>query len=158
MKKMTTLPIVLAAALCAAPLCAAPRPDAASEIVALERQAMDGWLAGNPEPFLAMCDPDITYFHVMTERRADGLAAVRAIVEPFRGRSLFDGYEMLAPTVLVGGETAVLSYVLVRRIGSVTSRWNATEVFQRKAQGWRLVHSHWSQTAPRGPGSQDSAR
>ncbi len=121
----------------------------ASEILALERKAMDAWLRGDPDPLLAMCDPDVTYFHVMTEKRVDGLAALKALVEPFRGRSLFDSYEMLDPKVQVSGDTAVLTYILLRRVGGDSSRWNGTEVFQKKTQGWRLIHAHWSQTAPR---------
>jgi hypothetical protein len=30
--------------------------------------------------------------------------------------------------------------------GTVTSRWNATQVYQRKNEGWRIIHSHWSET------------
>ncbi len=123
--------------------------DPASEILGLERRVMDAWLHGDPDPFLAICDPDVTYFHVMTEKRVDGLAALKALVEPFRGRSLFDSYEMLEPKVRAAGDTAVLTYVLLRRIGGDSSRWNGTEVFQKKAEGWRLVHEHWSQTASR---------
>ncbi len=138
-----------AAALCrlSAPLSAAA--DQASEVIALERKAMDGWAHGNPDPFLASADPEITYFHVMTEKRVEGLPAVRALVEPYRSRPLFDSYEMLEPKVQVAGDTAVLTYILLRRVGGDSSRWNGTEVFQKKTEGWRLIHAHWSQTAPR---------
>jgi ketosteroid isomerase-like protein len=122
--------------------------DTMSEIVALERKAMDGWLQGNPDPLLAMADADITYFHVMTENRVDGRAALKALIEPFRGRALFDSYDMLEPRVQVAGDAALLTYILLRRTGSVTSRWNATQIYQRKAEGWRVIHTHWSQTAP----------
>ena len=122
--------------------------DPTAEIIALERKVMDGWIQGNPDPFLATCDAEVTYFHVMTEQRVDGLEAVRALVEPYRGRPLFDSYEMQGPKVQASGDTAVLTFVLLRRIGSASSRWNGTEVYRRKAGGWRLVHSHWSQTKP----------
>lgn len=136
------------AALCrlSAPLSAAADP--ASEVIALERRAMDGWARGNPDPFLASADPEITYFHVMTEKRVEGLSNVRALVEPYRGRPLFESYEMLEPKVQVAGDVAVLTYVLLRRNGTATNRWNATEVYRRRAEGWRLIHSHWSQTLP----------
>jgi ketosteroid isomerase-like protein len=145
-KTITALSIV--ASLCATPAPAASKADTSSEIIALERKAMDGWLAGNPEPLLAISDPDITYFHVMTEKRVDGLPALKAVVEPFRGRSLFASYDMLEPKVQVGADMAVLTYILVRRGPSASSRWNATQVYQRKAAGWRVIHTHWSQTAP----------
>ncbi len=128
---------------------AAPRPDTPAEIIALERKVLDGWVQGNPEPTLAMSDGEITYFHVMSEKRLDGLAAVKAIVDPYRGRPLYDRYEMLEPKVQVAGDVAVLTYILVQRLGSMSSRWNSTQVYQRKPGGWCVIHSHWSQNAPK---------
>jgi ketosteroid isomerase-like protein len=118
------------------------------EILALERQALDGWLNGNPDPALAMADPEITYFHVMTEKRLDGLAALRALYEQYRGTPLFDSYEIVNPKVQASGDMAVLTYILLRRNGGATGRFNATEVYQRKKEGWRVIHSHWSNTKP----------
>ena len=67
-----------------------PQTDGATEILALERRAMDGWLKGDPDPVLAITDPDISYFHVMTEKRIDGLPALKALFEAYRGTPLFD--------------------------------------------------------------------
>ena len=104
--------------------CAGSNADISKEVVRLERQALDGWRTGNPEPFLAMADPRITYFHVMTNGRLDGRAAVQALFEPYRGTPLFDRYEMLDPKVQPGGNWAVLSYILVQHNGASTARWN----------------------------------
>lgn len=147
--KKTILALSLAAALAGTATTAVAGPDTAAEIVALERKALDGWIQGNPEPALSMSDADITYFHVMTEKRLDGLTALKALVEPFRGRPLFDSYEMVEPKVQAVGDMAVLTYILVQRFGSMTSRWNGTHVYQRKPEGWRVIHSHWSQNAPK---------
>ena len=117
---------------------------AAREVVALERKTLDGWQVGNPDPLLAISDPEITYYHVMTEKRLEGLAALRALFEGYRGRPLFDSYEMAEPKVQAGGDTAVLTYILVRHVGTSITRWNATQVYQRKKEGWRIIHSHWS--------------
>ena len=146
--KKTILAFSIATLLCgmAAPIWS--EADTASEIIALERKAMDALIQGNPDPLLAISDADITYFHVMTEKRVDGLTALKALVEPYRGRSLFDSYEMLEPKVQAAGDTAVLTYILLRRNASATSRWNATQVYQKRAAGWHIIHSHWSQTAP----------
>lgn len=141
--------VFAAAALLAGGLAAADSDAAiAREILALERRAMDGWQKGDPGPALAIADPGITYFHVMTDRRLDGLPAVQALYEPYRGTPLFDSYEMLNPKVQVSGDVAVLTYNFVRRNGAVESRWNATQVYQRKKEGWRVIHSHWSMTKP----------
>jgi hypothetical protein len=124
-----------------------PNEAAAREILALERKVMDGWQAGNPDPCLAIADPGITYFHVVTGKRLDGLPALKALFEGYRGRPLFDSYEMADPKVQVNGDTAVLTYILVRYVGADISRWNSTQVYQRNGEGWRVIHAHWSVTA-----------
>jgi hypothetical protein len=35
----------------------------AREVLALDRQALDGWPEGNPDPMLAIADADITCIH-----------------------------------------------------------------------------------------------
>ncbi len=141
---MFTTAVILYATLPFAP----PQKDVATEILALERRAMDGWLKGDPDPALAITDPDITYFHIMTEKRIDGLPLLKALFEGYRGTALFDSYEIVDPKIQTGGDSAVLTYILVRHNGTVTSRWNSTQVYQRKKEGWRVIHSHWSQTNP----------
>ncbi len=132
------------------------RPDTATEILALERQAMDGWLKGNPDPVLAITDPGITFFHIMTEKRIDGLPSLKALFEPYRGRPLFDSYEIVDPKIQSSGDIAVLTYLFVRHNGAASTRWNATQVYQRKKEGWRIIHTHFSQNQP--TTAQPSAR
>ena len=127
---------------------APPETDTARQIIALERKALEGWLAGDPEPALALADPAITYYHVMTDRRLDGIAALRAVCEPYRGMPLYDRYEMEDPKVQLAGDAAVLSYILVRHSGGAVSRWNSTQVYRRSEAGWRVIHAHLSQTKP----------
>jgi hypothetical protein len=144
-------PILLfpaAIALCGVLAFADPGTDTAKEILRLERQALDGWLFGNPDALLAVMDPQITYFHIMTGRRLDGLPAVRALFEEYRGKPLFDRYEIVDPKVQIGGDMAVLTYILVTHNGDSTSRWNATQVYQQRKEGWRVVHAHWSRSEP----------
>jgi hypothetical protein len=124
--------------------------DPTAEILALERKALDGLQTGNLDPYLALLDPDISYYHVMTPERVDGVAAVKALIEPYRGRSLYDRYEMLQPRVQVAGDTAVLTYTLVQYLNGAATRYHGTQVYQRKAAGWKVVHTHWSQ-APAKP-------
>ena len=114
------------------------------EILALERQVMDGWLKGDPKPALAIADPEITYFHVMTDGRIEGLPALRALYESYRGMSLFDSYEIVEPKVRVAQDVAVMTYVFVSRARGVTQRWKSTQVYRRDTEGWRVIHSHWS--------------
>jgi hypothetical protein len=144
--KRIVLAGAVAVALCGVLAAADGNEATAREVLALERTTLDGWQMGNPDPLLAISDPEITYFHVVTDKRLDGLPAVRALFEGYRGRPLFDSYEMAEPKVQSSGDTAVLTYTLVRHVGTATTRWNATQVYQRKKEGWRIIHSHWSAT------------
>jgi ketosteroid isomerase-like protein len=136
------------AGLCGGLLAADAGAGVTEEVLALERRAMDGWQVGNPEPALALLDADITYFHYPLQRRLQGLPAVKAFFEPYRGRPLFDAYEIADPEVQVAGDAAVLTYQLVTHRGSTTDRWSSTEVFRKKKDGWRIVHAHWSRVQP----------
>jgi len=117
------------------------------ELVAMERASMDGWLKGDSGPMLAASDPDITLFHVMAEQRVDGIAAVKELYAPYAGRPLFDSYQIENPKVQAASEMAILSYRLVTHNGDVVRKWNATEVYQKKKAGWRVIHSHFSTAA-----------
>jgi hypothetical protein len=149
--KQIALICMAVAILCGMLAFAQPKPDAATEVLAMERRAMDGWLKGNPDPVLAIADPEITYFHIMTEKRIDGLPALKALFETYRGTPLFDRYDIVDPKIQLSGDTAVLTYLFVRHNGAAISRWNATQVYQRKKEGWRVIHTHWSQTQPTTP-------
>jgi hypothetical protein len=118
---------------------------AQSQILDLERQAMDGWLKGNPDPQLAIMDPQITYIHdAVLEKRIEGLPALKALFEQYRGMPLFESYEILDPKVQATGDVAILTYQLVRHAGGAVTRWNATQVYQKKGERWLVIHSHWS--------------
>jgi ketosteroid isomerase-like protein len=146
--KKTILACAIAAALGGVMAAADQNEAATREILAMERRALDGWRVGNPDPVLAISDPEITYFHAVAGKRLDGLPAVKALFEGYRGMPLFDSYEMAEPRVQASGDTAVLTYILVRHVGTATTRWNATQVYQRKQDGWRVIHSHWSESKP----------
>ena len=71
------------------PALAAPAPESTEQtILAMERRAMDGWRQGNPDEFLKISDPEITYFHSALGTRLVGLEAVKALYETYRGRPL----------------------------------------------------------------------
>ncbi len=134
---------------CAAVLWMAPARGAddgtAQEILALERQAMDGWLEGDPDPMLAILDPEITYIHDGVGARLEGLPAVKELFTAYRGTALFSSYQILTPKVRVLGDVAILSYQLSQRNGADTTLWNGTQVYRKTADGWRAIHTHWSQ-------------
>ena len=123
------------------------------DIIALERAALDRWGAGDPQGFLETYAPQITYFDIATEHRIDGHAAMTDYYRPLFGKLRIPRYEMVDPKVQHHGDVAVLSYNLnsesVQPDGKhVTVRWNSTAVYARIDGKWRMIHSHWSLTAP----------
>jgi len=145
--------LILPAALIAAARSRPAEPPAAAAIIALERAALDRWGRGDPGGFLETYAPEITYFDVGTEHRFDGLAAMTDYYRPLAGRINIPRYEMIGPRVQRHGDVAVLTYNLrseaVQPDGrQVTVRWNSTSVYARIGGAWRVIHSHWSLTAP----------
>lgn len=145
--KRTILACVVAAALGTVSVAQDVNARVDRDLLSMERAAMDGWLKGDSGPMLAAADADITLFHVMTEKRRDGLAAVKELYAPYAGRPLFDRYRIDNPKVQQGSDMAVLTYQLVTWNGEVTRTWNATEVYQRKSAVWKVIHSHFSAVA-----------
>jgi ketosteroid isomerase-like protein len=149
---VVSCPLIVAAS-CAP---AAPASDTVlAELLTLERAALDRWLRFDPEGYLGIFAPDISYFDPTAERRVDGLDAMRKRLEPMKTIPppfTDPRYEIIGPKVDHHGEMAVLSMNLVSygRVGgqpeSVLARWNSTEVYRRMGGQWRIVHSHWSRT------------
>jgi ketosteroid isomerase-like protein len=128
-----------------------------NELVALERSALDRWIRLDPEGYLGTFGPEITYFDPTTDRRVDGLEAMRTRLAPMKTLKLpftDPRYEMIEPKVQRHGDVALLTFNLVSygkqpdRPESVLARWNATEVYCRIDGRWTIVHSHWSYTKP----------
>lgn len=118
----------------------------AASVAALERAGLDRWGKGDPGGFLEITAPDVTYFDPFTERRVDGVAALRALYEPIRGKIHIDRDEIIEPRVQVIGDAAVLTYRFVSEGSEGAMRWNCTEVYQRFGAEWKIIHSHWSLT------------
>src|SRR2546429_8086103 len=122
------------------------------EIIGLERAALERWGKGDPQGYLQLMAPDVTYLDPALEKRLDGLAAVKAYIIPFTGKIRIDSYEMINPQVQRDGEVAVLTFNLIDSVkrpdreGKV--RWNSTEVYRRIEGKWKIIHSHWSYIKP----------
>jgi hypothetical protein len=114
------------------------------QLIALERALLDGWIKGNPDPNLAICTKDITYTDTGVGRRLDGLAETKTYFEAYRGKSLFDSYEILNPLVHDSKDMAVLVYRLLSHNGAETVPYDCTEVYQKRGENWMVIHSHFS--------------
>jgi len=124
--------------------------DVAATLLAMEREALDRWAAGDPGGFLAISARDVVYLDPFVERPIHGLEALTTYYEGLRGRVRIAAYEILEPRVQVVGAAAVLTFRFVSRgADGSESRWSCTEVYRHDAGGWRIVQTHWSQPQPR---------
>lgn len=126
--------------------------DIASEVIALERAALDRWGAGDPAGYAEIFDDGMTYFDPFQERRLDDHEP-RELMRSVTGQIRVDRYDMQGARVQCFGDVALLSFNLVsyRSDGGqerAISSWNATEAYRRTASGWRIFHSHWSFIRP----------
>ena len=124
--------------------------SAADDILALETAALERWCAGDPSGFLEISAPEVTYFDPFLDKRLDGLKALAAYYEAIRGKVSAARFEIVEPQVtMLGPDGAVLAFNFVSDNGSEgrQMRWNCSEVYARKPEGWRIVQTHWSFTA-----------
>jgi len=138
--------------------------NVAEHIISLERSALDRWIRGDPDGYLALYATDATYFDPFREKRVDGLDDLNARLAAMRGVTLpftEPRYDMINPVVQVEGNIAVLTFNLVnygKPSGSaeetVLARWNASEVYREVDGAWRIIHTHWSFTQPQLAGPQ----
>ena len=54
------------------------------DLVALERSALDRWIKLDPQGYLDLQAPEVTYFDPFTERRVDGLDATQVRLAPMK--------------------------------------------------------------------------
>lgn len=153
MLRISLIVVTLCAALVIADRTHSADDAQADEVISLERAALDRWGRGDPSGFLDTYAPEITYFDIGTQRRLDGHAAMTDYYRPITGKIKIPRYEMIGPRVQRHGDVAVLTYNLrseaVQPDGKqVTVRWNSTSVYARMGREWKMIHSHWSLTAP----------
>ncbi len=114
-------------------------------VFALERAAMQRWCSGDPDGFLELSAPDVVYFDPFQKTRLDGIDALRALYDSFRGQISADWYEFIdAKVQTIGEEGAVLTFQFRSRSGDVEYFWNCTEVYRKDAGDWRIIQTHWS--------------
>lgn len=127
------------------------------EIIVLERSALDRWIMFDPQGYLDLYAPEVTYFDPNQEKRTDGLEAMKTLLAPiksFKGTIRDPHYEMVAPKIQRHGDVALLTFNLINygKVGdrpeSVLARWNSTEVYSRINGSWKIIHSHWSYIKP----------
>ena len=124
--------------------------DVASTIAGMERAALDRSDRGDVDGFLAISDDEVSYFDPFLDRPIHGREALRAYYHKAPLTDVGRG-EMSNTKVQVSGDVAVLTFNYTSKTlkSQRVTRWNATEVYRRTPDGWRILHTHWSYVKPR---------
>lgn len=128
--------------------------DVAATVIALERGALERWGAGDPQGYIEIYAPELTYFDPVQEKRIDGLDAVKTMLAPYAGQIHVDRFDMIDPTVQHHGRIAVLTFNLLSYrtqadgTEAIVARWNATAVYRAIEGTWKSIHVHWSYMTP----------
>lgn len=116
----------------------------ADHIIGMERAALKRWGHGDPDGFLEISADDVSYFDPFTEHRLDGIAPLRSLYDTIRGKIHIDRSEMIEPRVQIVGDVAILTFRFHSHGSEGSVHWNTTEVYQRKGDDWRIIHTHWA--------------
>lgn len=134
------------------PLQLPPQPSTGllGELMALETAAMERWRKGDPDGFIEISAPDVSYIDTGTRPRIDGLAGLRAEYDKRAGKIFFDIMDFVDPQVRACGDLAALVYRFfsggLKPDGSITrnTAWYCTEVFVRRDGRWQILQTQWS--------------
>ncbi|UCG61744.1 MAG: nuclear transport factor 2 family protein [Candidatus Zixiibacteriota bacterium] len=115
-------------------------------ILAMERQALDRWSAGDPVGFAENAADDITYYDdIAAQTRLDGLEELRSYLTSLEGQIPAHDYELLDTRVQVYGDIAISTLHYQPNVdGEPGPLWKATDVYRFSNGEWRMVHAHWS--------------
>ncbi len=119
-------------------------------ILSLEKDAMERWRNGDPWGFVEISAEDLIYVDPTLIKPILGLDEFKTYMKQLEGKVHYQGSEFIDPRVVIAGDAAVLSYnyrsSVITPEGTITSQtpWNATEVYFRRDDQWKIVHTHWS--------------
>lgn len=121
----------------------------ANTILALERAALDRWGKGDPDGALELVAPDVSYIDPIQQRPLRNRAELKELYDQIRGSIKIESSEIVNARVQEAGDVAVLSFQFFSRGSEGSTKWNATEVYRKLPEGWRIIHTHWSYVQPK---------
>ena len=134
--------------------CGSAAQEAVPDVETMERAALDRWGKGDPQGYLEIMAPDVTYFDPVQDKRVDGIEAMKKMLAPITGKIKVSRFDMIDPKVQRHGDSALLTFNLVSYVTQpdgkerAIARWNSSELYGRVNGQWRIVHSHWSYLKP----------
>ncbi len=117
-----------------------------SLILTKEQATLARWYNGDPMGFIDNSWEDVTYFDASIGVRADGIEAFKNILTPLIGKIHIPAHKFDKPLVRIFGDMVVLTFTDVFNVGDNTARWHSTEIYQRRGNDWKLIHSHWTES------------
>ncbi len=125
---------------------ATDRQNVYETILAQERPALERFYKGDPSGYRELFADELTYFDPGTGARLDGISALKEYYAPLEGKINVPRHEVLNPRIQLHGDIGVFTYNLNEYAsdGPASARWNATEVYRRIGEEWRIIHAHWS--------------
>lgn len=119
--------------------------DIKTEIIALEKQALELWNNGNPDGFIDLSADDVVYIDPAFDNKLEGKKALIDYYNTIRGKIKIDLYKMIEPTVQLSSDIAVLTYNYEAQRDGQVFRMNCTEVYKSdSSHQWSIIHTHWS--------------
>lgn len=115
-------------------------------VLALERDALDQWSAGNPAGFSVHFADDGTYMDdIGAQNRIAGIQAANNYLASLDGMIPPHTYEIVDPLVQEYGDVAILTYQYHSKIDTMSGPpWKATAVYHFNDSIWQMVHANWS--------------
>ena len=126
--------------------------NAEAEVLDITRRMLDAMYSGDPEVHRAHSAADMSsYEWYIAPQRIDGAEFHLKLIEA-GGNGTLGFWEMLTPRVQVYGDTAIVSYTLLKTASGTEgqaasfSTMNETRVFVKLGGVWQMVHLHKSPT------------
>lgn len=123
--------------------------DMKAAIIALEKQALELWNAGNPDGFIELSSDDVVYVDPAFEHKIEGKKALAKYYDTIRGKVKIDLYKMIDPVVRLSSGMAVLIYGYQAHRNGQIFKMHCTEVYRSDSSNqWKIIHTHWSFVMP----------
>ena len=113
--------------------------------------ALERWYSGDPFGYAELfTDGELSYFDPLTSQSLDSSSALQAHYERIVGMVDVPNFEVVNPRLQLLGDVAVFTYNLheYKSEGAPSLTWNAAEVRECTADGWKVIHAHWSPIPP----------
>ena len=136
-----------------APVAAEADEAILEEMVALETNKLDLWYGeSDPEAYIAEVADDATSLDPWVPLTRQVGEELREAYRGFEGIIPHIDYEIVDPAVDVRGDIVIFTFFTegtdLDNPDVPYGPWNATKVFNRTADGWEMIHTHWSVPLP----------